>query len=352
MTQLPLVSIIVPIYNMERFLDETLQSIAATRYEPLEVILVDDGSKDNSAQIAQSFVEKDARFKLVSQENAGVSHARNQGIEKARGKYILPVDADNLIEPTFVERAVTAFESGGDDVVVVRPRIAFFGDKTGEWEFAPFSLKHMAQRNIIDNCALFKKSDWQRVGGYCETIKTREDWDFWLMMLEDGGRVITLDTIELHYRIRPDAKHKQYSLHRSNVIPIINQRHPELMEWAIGGPLLRHRRSLSPLVNTVRNVFRPKRVVLDDAHQEFKYFARALATSIHSHRAQAMASSQYRVSFRGHTYLITAFEDDRKWYPFAKSRAAHAAKQHQAIGYMNQYAGWMLRASYLIEEYT
>ena len=139
MTQKPLVSIVVPIYNMERFLEETLQSIAGTRYEPLEVILVDDGSKDKSAQIAQSFVSKDPRFKLISQENAGVSHARNQGIEKAAGKYILPVDADNIIEPTFVERAVTAFENGGDDVVVVRPRIVFFGDQTGEWELTPLS---------------------------------------------------------------------------------------------------------------------------------------------------------------------------------------------------------------------
>lgn len=334
---------------MERFLAETLQSIAATRYEPLEVVMVDDGSKDRSAAIAREYAAKDSRFTLVSQQNAGVSHARNQGIANARGTFILPVDADNLIEPTFVDRAVNTFLKEGNDVVVVRPRIDFFGDKSGEWNFPPFSLRLMAQRNIIDNCALFKKSDWERVGGYCETIKTREDWDFWMLMLEDGGRVVTLDSIELHYRIRPDAKHKQYSLHRSNVIPIINQRHPELMEWAHGGPLLKNRRSLTPYVNAIRNFLRPKKVVLQDRHQDLKYFARALATSIHSYRSQALPASRYRITYRGHAYLITAFEDDRKWYPFAKSRAARAYLQQQAIGYMNQYAGWMLRASYLIE---
>ena len=335
---------------MERFLDQTLQSISATRYTPLEIILVDDGSKDSSARIARQYADSDSRFKLISQENAGVSHARNHGIEQAQGKYILPVDADNIIEPTFVERAVDAFEAGGDDVVVVRPRIDYFGDKTGEWLLEPYSLKLLAQHNIIDNCAMFRRSDWQRVGGYCETIKTREDWDFWMLILEDGGRVVTLDTIELHYRIRPDAKHKQFSLHRCNVIPIINQRHPELMEWAVGGPLLRNRRKLSSKVNAVRRLFCPKRERLDDSHRELKYFARALNVSVHTARAKELSPSVYRIAFRGQNYIITAFEPDVRWLPFVKSSAAALAAERRAVGYMNVYAGWTLRKSYLIEE--
>ena len=102
----PLVSVIIPIYNMESFLAETLQSVLASTYPHFEVILVDDGSTDKSVDIAQSFVDNDQRVHLFRQENAGPCRARNRAVKESKGKYIFPHDADDLLAPHFLSDAV------------------------------------------------------------------------------------------------------------------------------------------------------------------------------------------------------------------------------------------------------
>lgn len=355
MTQQPLVSIIVPIYNMERFLEETLNSIMATTYKPLEIILVNDGSTDSSLSIAQQFAERYETVRVIDQKNGGVSRARNHGIEEAKGEFILPVDADNIIEPTFVERAVDSFLTGGSDVMVVRPRIDFIGDKTGEWFFPPFTLREMASHNILDNCAMFRKSDWQRVGGYCERLLTREDWDFWMLMLEHGGRVVTLSTIELHYRVRSDSKHRQHSLHRSNVIPALNMRHPELMEMAHGGPLLRKHKKYTRLVNRLRRLLSPRRAVTAQGiNADMCYFLRALPVTLETPRATKVTTDNnvYDVVYAGQTYHVNVYNECRPW-PLT-SHAARCSRQplptgQTLVGRLDAYKCFLwLTKSYLV----
>lgn len=99
----PLISIIVPIYNTQDFLFECLESIKRQTYINFEVLLINDGSTDNSAEICKSFCSKDSRFKLYTKENGGLSSARNFGIEKSQGDYITFVDSDDLISPYFLE---------------------------------------------------------------------------------------------------------------------------------------------------------------------------------------------------------------------------------------------------------
>ncbi len=99
----PLISVIVPIYNVEKYLSECLLSIQKQTYPHLQVILIDDGSTDQSASIAQQFVDTDSRFLLLRQANAGQSAARNRGIELATGDYISFIDSDDYIAPDFYE---------------------------------------------------------------------------------------------------------------------------------------------------------------------------------------------------------------------------------------------------------
>lgn len=94
----PLISVIVPVYNVEKFLAECLHSVINQTYANLEIILVDDGSKDSSGKICDDYVEKDSRVKVIHQENAGLSAARNAGVEIASGQYIMFVDSDDLID--------------------------------------------------------------------------------------------------------------------------------------------------------------------------------------------------------------------------------------------------------------
>ncbi len=97
------VSIVVPIYNTEKYLNKCLTSIANQTYQDLEVILVNDGSKDGSGQIAASFAQRDSRFVLIEQKNQGVSTARNNGLEHAHGEYILFIDSDDRMDVAMVE---------------------------------------------------------------------------------------------------------------------------------------------------------------------------------------------------------------------------------------------------------
>ena len=177
----------------------------ASDYSDIEVICIDDGSSDSSLQILQEYALRDNRVRIYSQKNAGACVARNYAISLASGELILPVDSDNKITSTFISRAVAVMLSD-EEIKVVAPRAEYFGDKSGEWKLPPFSLNLLARKNIMDTCAMFRKSDWERVGGYCGEIKTREDWAFWIAMLKDGGKVVRLPEIEFYYRVRATSK--------------------------------------------------------------------------------------------------------------------------------------------------
>ena len=271
----PLVSVVVPVYNMAGFLGETLKSVLATRYSPLEVIVMDDGSSDNSLKIAEDFSHIDNRVKAYSQKNAGACAARNHAISLAKGFYILPVDADNTITPTFIPEAVALMQSD-PELKVVAPRADFFGDRTGEWKLPPFSLSLLARKNIMDTCALYKRSEWERIGGYCEEIVAREDWEFWINMLKDGGKVARLPEISLHYRIRSGSKRVSDRSLKRHVIDVLNKRHADFFERELGGPL-RYNRSWSHTINGISRFFFPRKVVVDSSeNQETKAFMNAL----------------------------------------------------------------------------
>ena len=103
-TESPLISVIIPAYNAEIFIRRTLDSILAQTYTNIEILVVDDGSQDRTAEIVESFVEKDSRVTLLKQKNAGVATARNLAIEKSNGEYIAPIDADDIWYPQKLEK--------------------------------------------------------------------------------------------------------------------------------------------------------------------------------------------------------------------------------------------------------
>ena len=113
-----LVTVIVPINNVEKYLNQCLYSIINQTYRQLEIILVDDGSIDNSYNIANQYLAKDSRIKLYHQSNQGLSAARNFGLSKANGDYILFVDSDDFIELNLIECSVNDLEKQDVDMVI------------------------------------------------------------------------------------------------------------------------------------------------------------------------------------------------------------------------------------------
>ena len=112
------ISIIMPVYNIEKYLKECLDSILNQTFKDYEVICVDDGSKDNSLNILNEYAKKDSRFKIISQENAGAGAARNNGLKLAQGEYVQFLDADDYFEPTMLEEMYNKAQEFGADLVV------------------------------------------------------------------------------------------------------------------------------------------------------------------------------------------------------------------------------------------
>ena len=116
--EMPLVSIILPVYNAQSHLNRCLGSICAQQYEDLEIIVINDGSKDQSLPVCEEFRKKDSRILLVDKANSGVSDTRNLGLKLASGKYVQFVDSDDYIAPDYTARLVEAAEQSGADLVI------------------------------------------------------------------------------------------------------------------------------------------------------------------------------------------------------------------------------------------
>lgn len=114
----PLVSVVIPVYNVEKYLDRCIVSIVEQTYRNTEIILVDDGSKDNSPSICDSWAERDGRIRVIHKQNAGAGMARNTGIDNACGDYILFVDSDDYIDLSTVEKCVQLHQKDNSDIVM------------------------------------------------------------------------------------------------------------------------------------------------------------------------------------------------------------------------------------------
>lgn len=116
--QQPRVSVIIPVYNAEKYLDRCIESAVNQTYTDIEIILVNDGSADNSAVICGLWAEKDSRIKVIHKQNEGAGLARNTGLDAASGDYVLFIDSDDYIQPETVEHCVSAAERDGSEIVL------------------------------------------------------------------------------------------------------------------------------------------------------------------------------------------------------------------------------------------
>ncbi len=194
------ISIIIPYYNGEDYIRETLKSVYEQTYQNFEVIIVNDGSE----QTALDVIEKSAVFKnlkIIHQDNKGQSSARNNGVRSATGKYILFLDCDDLIEKTFLEKTHSIL-SKKPEVRVCYTKGKFFEKTDKEWVLQPFNTFDFLIENCIPITALIYKDDFEKAGGFDTQLNYYEDWDFWISLIEMGFKVHKIDEFLFFYRIR------------------------------------------------------------------------------------------------------------------------------------------------------
>ncbi|MGB3526585.1 MAG: glycosyltransferase [Flavobacteriales bacterium] len=224
---LPKISVVITCYNLGHYLNEALDSVAerAGRGE-VEVIVVDDGSTD-PATIEVLDAMDPQLYTLLRQRNMGLSAARNNGIEVARGKYIIPLDADNRLRPAMFEEVVSVLETK-PEVDIVFGDAEYFDGREGRFHMGPARLTELMERNRIDACAGFRKTLWERLSGYDEQMLLGyEDWEFWLRSLVSGANFHYTGVILFDYRVRAGSMVTNTIKHRAGIEEYIFNK-PEL----------------------------------------------------------------------------------------------------------------------------
>lgn len=193
------IAIIVPCFNMGQYLTEALDSVIMQTYSDWICIVVDDGSTDNSAEIAKDYCRKDTRIQYHRQNNMGLSVARNNGINACKSEYILPLDSDDKLAPTYLEQTINEFLKN-QSLKVVYTNCQLFGSVNHILMLPDYSFRSLLQRNLITATAIYHRNDFEKTSGYDETIKGWEDWDFWLSLLDKGSQVKKIEDVLFFYR--------------------------------------------------------------------------------------------------------------------------------------------------------
>ena len=203
---IPKVSVIVPAYNTEKFVAQTLDSVLRQTFSDWECIVLDDGSKDNTSVIVKQYCQQDSRIKYFYQPNGGLASARNAAILHSSGEFLLPVDSDDIIDQHFLEKAIERFNQY-PKTTLVYGEVQKFGAEEGIFELPEYSYTDLLFKyNMIVATAMYRRSEFDRIGGYRLNLRSGlEDWDFWIAMLSPESVVYKIPEVMLYYRIRENS---------------------------------------------------------------------------------------------------------------------------------------------------
>ncbi len=226
----PLVSVIIPCYNQANFLPEAVESVVHQTFTRWECIIVNDGSNDNTNTVAEKLVHKfsDKQISVVTQVNQGLSCARNSGIKISRGKYILPLDADDLIHLEMLQKTVSLLESNPETAIAYTD-VRHFGNIgrivcSGEYDF-----QRLCRENYLSYCSLYRRAAWEAVGGYnSNMIWGYEDWDFWVGCGGKGFYGKRIPEPLFLYRVKDASMYTNALRHHSELVSQIVLNHQNL----------------------------------------------------------------------------------------------------------------------------
>lgn len=226
------ISVIIPIYNTEKYLEDCLNSVLNNTYKNIEIVCIDDGSTDNSLSILKKYQSMDERIEIISQKNSGVIISRNTAIKKAKGEFIFPLDSDDIIDSKCLEKLLNAIiENKGD---IICSRVKCFGEENYELKLPPINKYNMSRQNCLVNAALFRKSLFEKSGGYdCAFDKGLEDYDLWLNMIyRQSAKFYRIPEILFYYRIKTtqESRNKQAEKHNKNLLKQLKQKYPAI-KW-------------------------------------------------------------------------------------------------------------------------
>jgi len=223
-----LVSIIIPCYNQAQYLEEAVQSAIDQIYPNIEIIIVNDGSSDNTQEIAKQIHKKyPEKIQIITQKNMGLYAARNNGIAKASGIFIVPLDADDKLNNEMISKCMKTIEKYDSDIVYVGYQR--FGLIETSNLLKPFSDSNPLYVTPCSATAFFKKEIWKNIGGYKKNMSDGyEDWEFWINAYKHGYKFQQYPEILFYYRVKEESMftnaYKKEDYLKSKIV----MNHPEL----------------------------------------------------------------------------------------------------------------------------
>jgi glycosyltransferase involved in cell wall biosynthesis len=240
----PLISVIIPAYNVESYIETALNSLKHQSFQNFEALIIDDGSTDQTPVKAIRFCNEDKRYRLLKKQNGGLSSARNYGIEQAKGKYIALLDSDDAYAPKKLETHVHILENqpevgvvyGGSRIMRNDGRLTALTLSGRPIHKDP--LIALLYKNFVGHGSngIFRRALTDRIGTFDETLRSAEDVDFWLRIAATSAKFWRVPKPLTYYRVRPSGlSFNVAQMERSNdqVLENAYRRTPQRLEAAM-----------------------------------------------------------------------------------------------------------------------
>ena len=276
-----LISIVIPIYNAEKYLEECLNSIKSQTYKNFEVIMVNDGSKDDSETICMNFLRSDSRFRYLKKANGGVSSARNLGLDNVKGDYITFIDADDWVDENYLDLLITTVKKNHSDIVVssykqfnnidvfylraytIQEKYLLNFEKMNRDDFLTIFPKLMSINVCFNNAVakLFRKELVKNLR-FDTSIKYGEDLDFYFRLYLNVDSISYVDEPTYVYRMHGDSTTSNFNQeHAEQELSIFKQMYEKIQE--IGLPSIHYFNKLKKLLE-LRMDFLENKVLLNE----------------------------------------------------------------------------------------
>jgi len=209
---MPAVTVVMPAYNVAPYIGEAIQSVLAQSFADLELLVIDDGSTDDSRAIAEQYARHDRRVRVLRKPNGGISSARNLGLQAASGALIAILDSDDVWLPGYLETQVAILDAQ-PAIHIVTANAWFLGSRLDglparpwpDTRPAPDLLQMLADEEAIFIMCIFRRTVYETIGGFDESLRTNEDYDYWLRAAVAGFRFHRNDAPLGRYRRRDDS---------------------------------------------------------------------------------------------------------------------------------------------------
>ena len=202
----PVVSVVTPVFDTGAALEQALASVAAQSFADWEHVMVDDGSTDATTRRILDAASSRPKVTVLRTENRGPAAARNLAIGRARGHYILPLDADDYLAPAFLARTVPLLENE-PATGIVHTWVGLVGGHVGTWKTGPAVIPALLARCTLHVTSLFRRELWEAAQGYDTSfVETGEDWDFWVRLAARGVIAREVPEVLAYYRRTPASR--------------------------------------------------------------------------------------------------------------------------------------------------